>query len=114
MTASPISVAPTQHSPSFMWGSRTAPEFGLRRRGRSPLLMALGELHGRNLASALMRSRVHNRTRDRGGKPRLARPWALPPVLPEGPGRSLAALGGARPKSAEGLARTRQHVPFGR
>jgi hypothetical protein len=33
------------------------------------LLMALGELHGRNLASALMRSRVHNRTRDRGGKP---------------------------------------------
>jgi hypothetical protein len=29
----------------------------------------LGELHGRNLASALMRSRVHNRTRDRGGKP---------------------------------------------
>src|SRR5262249_21067873 len=25
--------------------------------------MALGELHGRNLASALMRSRVHNRTR---------------------------------------------------
>jgi len=68
-------------------GSRTAPEFGLRRRGRSPLLMALGELHGRNLASALMRSRVHNRTRDRGGKPiRLASPWALPPVLPEGPG----------------------------
>jgi hypothetical protein len=33
------------------------------------LLMALGELHGRNLASAFMRSRVHNRTRDRGGKP---------------------------------------------
>src|SRR5436309_241730 len=31
--------------------------------------MALGELHGRNLASALMRSRVHNRTSDRGGKP---------------------------------------------
>src|SRR4029450_887764 len=31
--------------------------------------MALGELHGRNLASALVRSRVHNRTRDRGGKP---------------------------------------------
>src|SRR5207249_973153 len=41
----------------------------LRRRGHSPLLMALGELHGRNLASALMRSRVHNRTSDRGGKP---------------------------------------------
>jgi hypothetical protein len=31
--------------------------------------MVLGELHGRNLASALVRSRVHNRTRDRGGKP---------------------------------------------
>jgi hypothetical protein len=49
--------------------------------------MALGELHGRNLASALMRSRVHNRTRDRGGKPiRLAWPWAFPLVGPEGPG----------------------------
>src|SRR5437762_9272093 len=41
----------------------------------------------RNLASALMRSRVHNRNRDRGGKPiQLAWPWASPPVLPEGPG----------------------------
>jgi hypothetical protein len=51
--------------------------------------MALGELNGRNLASAFVRSRVHNRTRDRGGKPvRLAWPWAFapPPVLPEGPG----------------------------
>jgi hypothetical protein len=37
------------------------------------VLTALGELHGRNLASALMRSRFRNRTRDRGGKPiRLA------------------------------------------
>jgi hypothetical protein len=51
------------------------------------MLMALGELHGRNLASALMRSRVHNRTRDRGSMPiRLAWPWALPLVLPEGLG----------------------------
>jgi hypothetical protein len=32
------------------------------------LLMAQGgDLHGRNLSSALMRSRVPNRTRDRGG-----------------------------------------------
>ena len=29
----------------------------------------LGELHGRSLPSALMRSRVHNRTCDRGDKP---------------------------------------------
>ena len=28
-----------------------------------------GGMHGRNLTSALMRSRVPNRTRDRGGKP---------------------------------------------
>src|SRR5439155_15936598 len=46
--------------------------------------MALGELHGRNLASALMRSRVHNRTSDRGGKPiqLAAVVVGLPPVLP--------------------------------
>src|SRR5260221_14572416 len=32
-----------------------------------------GDLDGRNLASAVLRSRVHNRTSDRGGKPiRLA------------------------------------------
>jgi hypothetical protein len=73
----------TQH---LLLGSRAATEFSLTRTGHSPLLMALGELHGRNVASAL-RSRVHNRNRDRGGKPiRLARPWALPPVFPEGPG----------------------------
>jgi hypothetical protein len=29
----------------------------------------LGDLHGRNPASDLMRSRVHNRSRDRGGEP---------------------------------------------
>jgi hypothetical protein len=58
--------------------------------------MALGELHGRNLASALMRSRFHNRTRDRGGKPiRLAWLWALPPVLPEGPW-ALQKLGNSK------------------
>jgi len=52
-----------------------APEFSLRRRGHSPLLTALGELHGRKLDSALMWGRVHNRTSDRGGKPiRLAWP----------------------------------------
>src|SRR5262249_34398561 len=45
------------------------PEFSLGRRRHSPLLLALGELHGQNLASALMRSCVHNRNRDRGGKP---------------------------------------------
>jgi hypothetical protein len=56
----------TQH---LLLGSKAAPDFSPRRRGHSPLLMALGELHGRNLASALMRSRVHNRTSDRGGKP---------------------------------------------
>jgi hypothetical protein len=71
----------------FLLGSNGAPEFSLRLALHSPLLTVLGEPHGRNLASALMRSRVHNRTSDRGGKPiRLAWPWALPPVLPEGPG----------------------------
>ena len=74
----------TQH---LLLGSNAAPEFSLRLALHSPLLTVLGEPHGRNLASALMRSRVHNRTSDRGGKPiRLAWPWALPPVLPEGPG----------------------------
>jgi hypothetical protein len=71
----------TQH---LLLGSKIAPEFSLRRRRHSPFFLALGELHERDLASALVRSRVHNRTRDRGGKPiRLAWPWALPPILPE-------------------------------
>ena len=78
----------TQH---LLLESNAAPEFSLRRAPHSPLLTVLGEPHGRNLASALMRSRVHNRTSDRGGKPiRLAWPWALPPVLPEGPGGALS------------------------
>ena len=77
----------TQH---LLLGSNAAPEFSLRRPPHSPLLTVLGEPHGRNLASALMRSRVHNRTSDRGGKPIwLAWPWALPPVLRRAGGRSL-------------------------
>ena len=50
------------------------PEFSLRQKGRSPLLHGLeGDLHGRSLSSALMWSRVHNRSCDRGGEPiRLA------------------------------------------
>jgi hypothetical protein len=59
-------VAPAQHSASF-----TGAEGRARIRPKAerilPSLMALGELHGRNLASALMRSRVPNRTGDRGG-----------------------------------------------
>jgi hypothetical protein len=66
-------VAPAQHSAFFCLNQKVAPEFSLRRGRHSPLLMALGELHGRNRASAFMRGRVHNRTSDRGGKPiRLA------------------------------------------
>src|SRR5262245_39697971 len=75
-------VAPAQQSASFAGiegRARIQPE----AESTLALLMALGELHGRNLAAALMRSRVHNRTRDRGGKPiRLAWPWASPPVHP--------------------------------
>jgi hypothetical protein len=56
----------TEH---LLLGSKAAPEFSLRQRGCSCLFMTIGKLHGRNLASAFMRSRVHNRTRDRGGKP---------------------------------------------
>ena len=76
----------TQH---LLLGAKAAPEFSLRQGGHSPLLTALGELHGRNLASAFMRSRVHNRTSDRGGKPiRLAWPWARPRSLRKDRGRS--------------------------
>jgi hypothetical protein len=51
----------------------------------------LGDLHGRNLGSALMRSGLHNRTRDRGREPiRINGGGNCPPVLPEpGRGRSL-------------------------
>jgi hypothetical protein len=86
----PTMVWRRQHSASFCWDQSPRPNSSLRRRGHSPWLMALGELHGRNLASALMRSCVHDRTRDRGGKPiRLAWPRAFPPVLPKDRGRSL-------------------------
>src|SRR5260370_29674683 len=51
-----------------------APEFSRGGRGYLALAHGLwGDLDGRNLASAVLRSRVHNRTSDRGGKPiRLA------------------------------------------
>jgi hypothetical protein len=53
--------------------------------------MALGELHGRNLASAFMRSRVHNRTRDRGGKPiRLGVAVGIAPGPSGGTGGALS------------------------
>ena len=56
------------------------------------MLTALGELHGRKRASAFMRSRVHNRTSDRGGKPiQLAWPWVRP--------RSFRKVGGLSKKS---------------
>jgi hypothetical protein len=72
---------------------KAAPEFSLRRRGHSPLLTALGELHGRNLASALMRSRVHNRTRDRGGKPiRLGVAVGIAPGPSGGTGGALQKI----------------------
>jgi hypothetical protein len=78
------------------------------------LLMALGELHGRNLASAFMRSRVHNRTGDRGGKPiRLAWPWALPPVLPEEPG-ALSPKNRRRQTGCQNYIQIRKRDSFGR
>ncbi len=77
----------------FLLGSKPASKFQPEAERTLALLMAVGELHGRNLASALMRSCVHNRTRDRGGKPiRLAWPWAFPPVLPKDRGRSLQKI----------------------
>ena len=62
------SVAPAQHSASFAWidgRARIQPE----AKRTLACAHSLGELHGRNLASALMQSRFRNRTRDRGGKP---------------------------------------------
>jgi hypothetical protein len=41
-------------------------------------------MHGRNLSSALMRSRFHNRNRDRGGESvRLALAVGVTPVPPK-------------------------------
>src|SRR5262245_51772785 len=57
------------NSRHFLLREGAAPEFCLMRTEHSPSLIALGELRGRKLASAFMRSRVHNRTCDRGGKP---------------------------------------------
>jgi hypothetical protein len=46
-----------------------------------------GDLHGRKLASTLMRSRLHNRTRDRGGEPiRLMEGGIAPGPSRTGPG----------------------------
>jgi hypothetical protein len=63
-----VSVAPAQHSGSFT-GRKAAPEFILRGGEYTRRAHDAGGMHGRNLTSALMRSRVPNRTRDRGGKP---------------------------------------------
>ena len=52
----------------FYW-AEAAPEFILRRGEYTRRAHDAGGMHGRNLTSALMRSRVPNRTRDRGGKP---------------------------------------------
>jgi AAA domain len=88
-TSIPAMVLHQHNTQHLLLGSKAPPEFSLRRGGHSPLLTALGELHGRNLASAFMRSRVHNRTSDRGGKPiRLAWPWARPRSLRKDRGRS--------------------------
>jgi hypothetical protein len=55
---------------SFAADQRSAPKFSPRREAHSASLIHVrGDLHGRNVASALMRSRLHNRTRDRGGEP---------------------------------------------
>jgi hypothetical protein len=63
-------VAPAQHCAAFPSHQRGVPEFSPRREAHLASLIGFGgDLHGRNLASALMRSRVHNRTCDRGGEP---------------------------------------------
>jgi hypothetical protein len=69
-----------RNSRRFFYRGKAASEFCLMRIGHSPSLIASGELHGRKLASAFMRSRVHNRTCDRGGKPTwLARGVGIAP-----------------------------------
>jgi hypothetical protein len=70
--------------------------------------MALGELHGRNLASALMRSRVHNRTSDRGGKPIQLAAVVVgiapgPSLSPRDRGRSSLLLLSRLPRGAANL-----------
>jgi hypothetical protein len=53
----------------LLQGPKAAPQFSPRRRLLLAVAHGLGGLHGRNLASALMRSRLPNRTWDRGRKP---------------------------------------------
>jgi hypothetical protein len=76
----------------FCFRSRSAPEFSPRREAHSVSLIGVGgDLHGRNAASALMRSRLRNRTRlsrrrpylHNGGEPLL-------PVLPRRAGGALS------------------------
>src|SRR5919198_1843825 len=63
-------VAPAQHCAAFASDQKAVPEFSPRWETHSaPLIGSWEDLHGRNLTSALMRSRVHNRTGDRGGEP---------------------------------------------
>jgi hypothetical protein len=63
-TSRPVEVSRRSSDP------RGLPEFSPRREAHSASLIGVGgDLHGRNVASALMRSRLHNRTRDRGGEP---------------------------------------------
>jgi hypothetical protein len=67
----------------------------------------LGDLHGRNLASAVMRSRVHNRTRDRGGEPiRLMEGGIAPGPTRTGPG----ALSLGRREQSESNIRDGHHI----
>src|SRR4051794_8372012 len=74
-----------QHSISiFLLAPKPLPEFGPRRRERSPLLHGFRDMHGRTLSSALIRSRVHNRNRDRGGESiGLALAVGVTPVPPK-------------------------------
>ena len=84
-------VAPAQHCAAFASDQKAVPEFSPRWEAHSASLIGSWEdLHGRNLTSALMRSRVHNRTGDRGGEPFRLTEGGLPSVLPaSGRGRSL-------------------------
>jgi hypothetical protein len=68
----------------FLLAPKPVPEISLRRRERSPLLDGLRGHAWANLSSALMRSRVHDRNRDRGGESiRLALAVGVIPVPPK-------------------------------
>ena len=67
--------------------------------------MALGEVHGRKLDSVLIWGRVHNRTRDRGGKPiRLGVAVGIAPGPSGGTGGALQKIAadklGAKPRDS--------------